>query len=132
MARLNGLGKYGRKHDQTPKTRKGHKMVDNSANGREGVQQGLVDVLHKMIEDWDLELSDPIGPDTRIISDLGFESIDLVQLAVGIEENFGVRGLPYEEVFMKDGAYVTEITLVELVDFLDRHIPSHRVGDAVT
>jgi hypothetical protein len=45
-------------------------------------------------------------------------------LVVGIEEKFGVRGLPYEEVLMKDGAYVTEIHVSDLVNFLERHVPN--------
>lgn len=100
-------------------------MLNEIATDPGTIQERVVTVLHTMIEDWDLELSDPIGPQTRIIGDLGFESIDLVQLVVGIEESFGVRGLPYEEVFMKDGAYVTEITVDELVGFLRRHVPTH-------
>lgn len=99
-------------------------MVTERSFSRDEIQNGVVNVLQNMVEDWDLDLAEPIGPDTRIIEDLGFESIDLVQLVVGIEEKFGVRGLPYEEVLMKDGAYVTEIHLSDLVDFLQRHIPN--------
>jgi acyl carrier protein len=101
-------------------------MVNENLDSREDIQVGVVNVLQNMVEEWDLDLAEPIGPDTRIIEDLGFESIDLVQLVVGIEEKFGVRGLPYEEVLMKDGAYVTEIHLSDLVDFLQRHIPNLR------
>jgi acyl carrier protein len=99
-------------------------MVSKNSDSREEIQGGVVNVLQNMVEEWDLDLAEPIGPETRIIEDLGFESIDLVQLVVGIEEKFGVRGLPYEEVLMKDGAYVTEIHVSDLVSFLERHVPN--------
>ncbi len=99
-------------------------MVNENSDSREEIQIGVVNVLQNMVEEWDLDLPEPIGPDTRIIEDLGFESIDLVQLVVSIEEKFGVRGLPYEKVLMKDGAYVTEIHLSDLVDFLHKYIPN--------
>ncbi len=52
-------------------------------------------------------------------------SIDLIQLIVGVEQVFGVRGLPYEGVLMKKGGYGTEIAVAELVDFLHRRVPGH-------
>ncbi len=37
-------------------------------------------LLDDMIQEWDMELLDPINADTRLIEDLGFESVDLMQL----------------------------------------------------
>jgi acyl carrier protein len=100
-------------------------MMSERSISREEIQNGVIGVLQSMVEDWDLDLAEPIGPNTSIIEDLGFESIDLVQLVVSIEERFAVRGLPYEEILMKDGAYVSEINLSDLVDFLHRYVPNH-------
>lgn len=97
---------------------------------RQEIERRVVDLLDDMIEDWDLELDDPIGSDTRLIDDLGFESIDLMQLVVAIGEAFGTRGLPFEQALMEDGSYVTEITVAELVEFLETHIPTHLATDA--
>jgi acyl carrier protein len=52
------------------------------------------------------------------MEDLDFESIDIVQFAVGIERAFDRKGLPFEKLFMKDGAYVEDITIDEVTDFL--------------
>lgn len=84
----------------------------------QSMQQQLIALLNDMIQEWDIELLDPIGAETRLIEDLGFESVDLMQLIVAIEQTFGVRGLPYEQVLMQDGGYVTEITVRQLADFL--------------
>jgi acyl carrier protein len=88
----------------------------------QSIQQQLAVLLNDMIQEWDIELLDPIGAETRLIADLGFESVDLMQLIVAIEQAFGVRGLPYEQVLMQNGGYVTEITTRQLADFLYRSI----------
>ncbi len=94
----------------------------SSALTRPEIEQRIVEVLKDMTQDWDLDFEDPIGADTRLIDDLGLESIDLVQLVVAIDEAFGTRGLPYEQALMEDGGYVTEITVRELVNFLEANI----------
>ena len=93
-------------------------MSANGSLSHEQIQQGLVAILDDMVQDWDLDLMRPIGPDSRIIGELGFESIDLVQLVVAIESKFAVRGLPYEELIIEDGRYVTEMTVNQVADFL--------------
>ena len=80
-------------------------------------------LLDDMIQEWDMELLDPINTDTRLIEDLGFESVDLMQLIVAIEQAFGARGLPYEKALMQDGGYVTEISVGQLAQFLSDNLP---------
>lgn len=106
-------------------------MTSGNVVSREKIEEGMISLLQDMIRDWDLELDAPITSATAIINDLGFESIDLIQLMVGVEQTFGVRGLPYEEVLMKKGGYVTEITVAELVDFLFKRIPGHQGSQAL-
>ena len=78
----------------------------------------LVAVLEDMIEDWDLDFDRPLGDETRIVADLGFESVDLMQLIVAIDQVVGSRNLPFDEVLMEDGGYVNEITIGRLADFI--------------
>jgi len=79
-------------------------------------------LLADMVQDWDLETEEAIGPATDIIADLEFESIDLIQLMVAVEKEFGVKGLPYEALVIADGAYIEELRVKTLVDFLAQHI----------
>lgn len=97
---------------------------------RQEIETRVIEVLNDITQDWGLELDSPIGLETRIIDDLGFESIDLVQLVVAIDEAFGTRGLPYDQALMEDGSYVTEIRVEELVRFLEANIADHRVVTA--
>ena len=71
-------------------------------------------MLQDMNADWDTDFSSPIGPDTRLVDDLGFESIDMVQFIVAIEERFQRRGLPWEKIIMNNGRYVDDINIGDL------------------
>jgi acyl carrier protein len=89
---------------------------------RDAILQDLIDILENMTSDWDMEFSGPMGPQTKLIADLGFESIDVVQFIVAIEERFQRRGLPFEELLMSDGRYVDEIRVGDTAEFLCTHL----------
>lgn len=97
-------------------------MTGNEAHGREELLRDLAGILKDLTGDWDTEFSGAIGADTRLIGDLAFESIDVVQLIVAVEERYGRRDLPFEELLMVDGRYVDEITVGEMADFLHRRL----------
>lgn len=86
------------------------------------IMKGIVELLEDMITDWDTDFDGAIGPDTRLVADLSFESIDIVQFIVAIEERFRCRGLPFEEFLMTDGRYVDEIRVRDAVAFLHGHL----------
>ena len=92
---------------------------------RETILQNIIQILENMTSDWDIEFTGPIGPDTKLIADLAFESIDVVQFIVAIEERFQRRGLPFEELLMVDGRYVDEIKVGGTVDFLVPHLNNY-------
>jgi acyl carrier protein len=86
------------------------------------IMKGIIDLLEDMISDWDTEFDGPIGAETRMVADLGFESIDIVQFIVAVEDRFRCKGLPYEELLMVDGRYVDEVRVGEAVSFLRQHL----------
>lgn len=94
------------------------------------MQKAIVGILADMTADWDTDMTGPIGPETRLVEELDFESIDVVQFVVAIEECFRQRGLPFEELLMLDGRYVDEIRVKEAVDFLCTHL--NGFGEAPT
>jgi acyl carrier protein len=89
-----------------------------AAENRPAVEAKVIAVANETVEDWGLDLPAGVTRDTRLMEDLNFESIDIVQFAVGIERAFDRKGLPFEKLFMKDGAYVEDITIAEVTDFL--------------
>jgi acyl carrier protein len=100
--------------------------VENSAHyhqiSQKAILSALIAILEDMTSEWDTDFESAIGPNTRLIADLAFESIDIVQFIVAIEESFKRRGLPYEEFLMTDGRYVDEIKVGDIVAFLNRHL----------
>lgn len=85
---------------------------------RQALQDTVIRVLNDTIRDWDLDLQGGIGPDTTLIEDLAFESIDIVQFSVALEQALGRKDLPFEKLFIEDGAYVDDVSVSEVTDFL--------------
>ena len=88
----------------------------------ETIQKEMVLLLEDMTSDWDTAFQGAVGPETRLIADLAFESIDVVQLIVAIEERFGRKDLPFVELVMQNGRYVDELRVADIVAFLARHL----------
>ncbi|GIX45858.1 MAG: acyl carrier protein [Candidatus Tectimicrobiota bacterium] len=89
---------------------------------RETILHGVVQILTDMTADWEDAFTGPIGPETRLVADLAFESIDVVQLAVAIEEHFQHPNLPFQKLLMRDGRYVEDLQVADLVEFLYTHL----------
>ncbi len=89
---------------------------------RETLFRSLVQILQDMTSDWDSDFSGGIQPETWLIGELGFESIDVVQLIVAIEEHFQSRGFPFADLVMQDGRYVEDLQVEQIVSFLHRNL----------
>ncbi len=89
---------------------------------QDAVAARVVKILEDMTGDWDLEFDGKIDLDTQIIGDLAFESIDIVQLVVALEEGFNKRGIPFEKLLMVDGRYVNDLSVAEVVEFLQANL----------
>lgn len=89
---------------------------------KEDIQSKVVSVLQEMTADWDLDNENEISSETSLMEDLAFESIDVVQLVVALEKKLDRKGIPFEKLFIQDGDYVEEISVGELVNFLDENL----------
>lgn len=90
---------------------------------REAALQGtVIAVLNDTVADWDLDLEAPIGAETTLIEDLAFESIDIVQFSVALEQALGRKDLPFEKLFIQDGNYVDDVSVSEITAFLNTEI----------
>lgn len=72
--------------------------------------------LESLVQDWDLETA--IRPGTKLVADLGFESIDLIQMVAALEQEFGRPNLPFAELLIVEGRYVDDLTVGQIADFL--------------
>lgn len=80
--------------------------------------QQLAALLKDFTQDWDRASDDPITCETRLFADLGFESIDIIQLIVAIQEEVVKKNVPFDTLMMKDGRYVDDLTVGQIADHL--------------
>ncbi len=88
--------------------------------GREDIRTDTLFLLGRLADDW--EYSGVITEDTRLLADMGFESLDVVILSAQVQEHFG-RVLPFTEFFNEIGQRERkDISVGEWVDFVFKHL----------
>lgn len=100
----------------------------SEATNRAAIEGVVLQILKDLTADWDADYAGEIGPDTLLIADLDFESIDVVELVVSLEGRFARRDLPFEKLLMTDGRYVEDLTVRQVVDFLESELPKRQGG----
>ncbi|MEC4982593.1 MAG: phosphopantetheine-binding protein [Oscillatoria sp. PMC 1068.18] len=79
-------------------------------------QIAIASILHKLLQQRHLDIEE-VSPHLRLRADLGFESLDIVNLVVAIEEKFQQK-LCFAQLLMKDGQYVDDLNVEQLVTFV--------------
>lgn len=95
---------------------------NQSVPTKEDIQSKVVSVLQEMTADWDMDDENEISSETSLMEDLAFESIDVVQLVVALEKKLDRKGIPFEKLFIQDGDYVEEVSVGEVVNFLNENL----------
>ena len=80
-----------------------------------------IEIIGELTADWDTEL-DVLSSRTAIVGDLGFESLDVVYLVTAIEQRYGRRDLPFDQLLMTEGRYIDDLTIGKIAAFLHRHL----------
>jgi acyl carrier protein len=78
----------------------------------------VVAIVQDLTQDWGLDYAAPIGAQTMLAADLQFASVDIIQLCVALEECHG-RRLGFQDLLMKDGSYVGDLSLGHMSAFVD-------------
>jgi acyl carrier protein len=85
---------------------------------RETAEQTVIAVVEDLIQDWGLDLDGGIGPATRVVADLGFASVDIIQLCVALEQVYECK-LRFQDLLMKDGSYVGDLSVAQFARFIE-------------
>jgi len=89
------------------------------ARSLEQITQEVIAILKDLTSDWDIDAFDgAITTETRLVKDLSFESIEIVQLMVALEQHFQVKNLASEKLLMQDGNYVPDQKVGDIALFL--------------
>ena len=92
-----------------------------STLSREEVQKAVLEIVQNMTQDFDFEFSGGIKPESMLGKDLGFESVDVVELFVAIEQHFKKRGLPFQKLVAGAEEY-QDIGINQIIDFLHQNL----------
>ena len=84
------------------------------------IQSNLIEILKDMTKEWDLDLNE-IDANTKLVADLSFASIDIIQLVVSIEEHYKQK-LGFNELLMKEGKYIDDLSVDNLASFVSRKL----------
>lgn len=70
--------------------------------------------IETLMQDWDID--EPIRRETRVVADLGFESIDLIQMVAELERAFRLPGSSLVDMLVSGGRYVDDLSVGEIAD----------------
>ena len=84
------------------------------------IEQEFISILDDMTKGWDLEFEGGITPQTRLIGDFRFESIEIVRLMVRIEQHFGLKKLASDRLLVRDGRHVPDLTVAQIAEFINK------------
>ena len=91
-----------------------------TAEDKESIFRTVTGMIVKMLGDW--EYSGEIRLDTLLVSDLGFESLDIVVLGETIQKHYA-RNLPFTQFYAELGQLeARDIRVGEFVEFICQHL----------
>ena len=73
----------------------------------------VISTLEGLVQDWDIE--DAVHTGTRVVADLGFESIDLIQMVAALERAFKLKAGSLVDMLVADGRYVDDLSVDQIV-----------------
>ncbi len=89
-----------------------------AAHTAETIEKTLIEITKDLIQDWGVEPEGGITGRTKLAADLEFASVDIIQLCVAIEQHYG-RKMGFQNLLMKDGSYVPDLSLTQMAQFVD-------------
>lgn len=88
---------------------------------RDSPEATVVAVIDDLIQDWGLDLEAPVGATTRLVADLEFASVDIIQLCVALEQAYG-RKLAFQNLLMRDGSYVGDLSVAQIAGYIQSRL----------
>ena len=92
----------------------------------EQVLSDVLGLLDELSNDWEYEGT--VTPETGLLTDMGFESLELVVLGVAIQERYKIT-IPFPEFLADLGERkVEDVFVKDLVQFIHQHVGQAMVG----
>jgi acyl carrier protein len=78
----------------------------------------VTQTVAEMLCESDREIAGPLEPQTQLIADLGYNSLDIVMLIGYLNQQLGLVDLPFERLLFIQGRPVPDVSLEALADFM--------------
>jgi len=85
---------------------------------RDTVEGTVIAVVDDLIQDWGLDTADGLEGGAKLVADLQFASVDIIQLCVALEQAYE-RKFGFQDLLMKDGSYVGDLSLSQFARFIE-------------
>lgn len=89
------------------------------------ITQAIVDILNETIEMYELPKVE-ITRATQLSGSLGFTSIDMMHVLASVDMRFSTH-LPYDSLIMKNGQYISDLSVGEIADFVEENLQNASV-----
>ncbi|MBZ0157483.1 MAG: acyl carrier protein [Alphaproteobacteria bacterium] len=81
------------------------------------IEKTLAGIAEDLIQDWGLEREEGISGSTKLVADLEFASVDVIQFCVAIEQHYRQK-MGFQDLLMKEGSYVPDLSIAQIAEFL--------------
>ena len=92
---------------------------------RGSAEETVIAVTEDLIQDWGLDLAGGVASATRVVADLEFASVDIIQLCVALEECYG-RKLGFQNLLMHNGSYVGDLSVNQIARFIESRLATQQ------
>jgi acyl carrier protein len=90
----------------------------NNPVERQAVLANVMKEAAGLTQDCEREFAAPIAPETRLVADLGCQSLDIIVLIAQLSRQLQRNDIPFERLFLANGKPVSDVTVGALADFL--------------
>jgi acyl carrier protein len=87
-----------------------------AAPTRQEAEQTILSLIADITTDWDLE-DLVIDPETKLLGDLGFSSIDILDFMSAVDRHYG-RRFRWTLLIVVDGLYVDDLSIRQIAGFV--------------
>jgi acyl carrier protein len=87
---------------------------------RDQLRTDVLEILREKTRKLDSEFSGALTEETRVLGDLGFESVMIVEFCMAVAKHFQKK-LPFQQLIFRNGQF-QDFTVAQLLTFLEEHL----------
>jgi acyl carrier protein len=99
----------------------------SAAPTRREAEQAILSLVHDITEDWDLEELE-VTPQTRLLGELGFSSIDMLDFLSAVDRHYG-RRFQWRLLIVVDGVYIDDLSVAQIAEFVASNFDAEDDGE---